>query len=671
MEIEAKFTIPDRETLARLLELTTLGGYELRPAGRQKLVDRYYDTPERTVQRGGYALRLRENKRKGRWRGTVKGLGGAVGAVHTRDEHEAELPGEALPADWPDCAARDAALRLTGGAAVEALFAVEQVRHKREIWGNRGNEGNGDSGDSGDLVEGHKGSEGSEGSEGPEGRRVGEWSVDEVRWVAEGRVAEGLELEIELAEGGTAADLEALTAALAELGLELRAEGRSKFERGLELIDSTLHHEGTKEQRDTKGEGEEGTLTAEHAEGAEGAERGGEMRHHEGHDPRGPDPWGTTARSSTKEEGGEDVYFAERGDGAEGGDGEASLAEELDGAAAGMGEAGSAAAQGEIEAAAAEGPPAPRRAKSPGVRADEPMAEAGRKVLAFHFGRMVDNEAGARLGEDIEAVHDMRVATRRQRAALRLFGDYFKPKAVRPIGKALKEAAQHLGAVRDLDVLLEAARTYRAGLSEPAAAAFQPVLEAWGQERDADRAVLLAHLDGEGYQKFKEAYAAFVGEEGAGVAKREDAHAPALVRDLLPARLWEHYGAVRAYAPALPGAPIETLHALRIAGKRLRYALEFFAEALDPSLKDAIKRVVALQDHLGALNDASVTLARLHDYLQNADPRPTPETVLAVGAYMRAQEIKMRQLRRSVGRPWRAIVGARFRRVVARAVAGL
>jgi hypothetical protein len=38
---------------------------------------------------------------------------------------------------------------------------------------------------------------------------------------------------------------------------------------------------------------------------------------------------------------------------------------------------------------------------------------------------------------------------------------------------------------------------------------------------------------------------------------------------------------------------------------------------------------------------------------------------------MRAQEVKMRQLRRGVGRPWRAIVGARFRRVLARAVAQL
>jgi CHAD domain-containing protein len=657
MEIEAKFAIPDWETLARLLGLTALGGYELRPAGKQELVDRYYDTPERAVGRGGYALRLRENKRKGRWRGTVKGLGSADGAVHEREEHEVELQGSLLPAEWPDCPARDVALRLMGAAALEELFAVEQRRVKREIWGNGGNEGYGKAGDSGEG-----------------GRLVGEWSVDEVRWVAlstapaGGREARGLELEIELAEGGTLDDLEALTTALAGFGL--RAEGRSKFERGLALIDSIPRHEDAKAGSGTKGEEE--PLTAERAEGAEMKE---EERHHEGTKDQGGRKGIEVEGNLTAEDAGraEPVELAAAAGGATLGQRKVDDAESMGGATLGMQEGERAETQGEDGEGASnvDEPPAPRRAKSPGVRADEPMAEAGRKVLAFHFGRMVENEAGARQGEDIEAVHDMRVATRRQRAALRLFGGYFKPKAIRPFGRALREVAGHLGAVRDLDVLLDAARTYQAGLSEPAARAFQPVLEAWGRERDADRVVLLAHLDGEDYRRFKEKYAAFLATEGAGVAADDDTHAPALVRDLLPARLWEHYGAVRAYAPALPGAPVETLHALRIAGKRLRYALEFFAEALDPSLRQAIDAIVTLQDHLGALNDASVTLARLHSFLQNADPRPAPETVLAVGAYMRAQEGRVRQLRRSVGRPWRTIAGARFRRVLGRAVAQL
>ena len=49
-------------------------------------------------------------------------------------------------------------------------------------------------------------------------------------------------------------------------------------------------------------------------------------------------------------------------------------------------------------------------------------------------------ELGTRLGEDIEALHDMRVATRRMRAAFRVFGEHFEPKAVAPYLKGLKPA---------------------------------------------------------------------------------------------------------------------------------------------------------------------------------------------------------------------------------------
>ena len=64
-----------------------------------------------------------------------------------------------------------------------------------------------------------------------------------------------------------------------------------------------------------------------------------------------------------------------------------------------------------------------------GVLPDDAMAEAARKVLLFHFERMLLHEPGSRLGETIEAVHDMRVATRRMRSAFRLFKPFFKNNA--------------------------------------------------------------------------------------------------------------------------------------------------------------------------------------------------------------------------------------------------
>src|SRR5206468_8594490 len=102
--------------------------------------------------------------------------------------------------------------------------------------------------------------------------------------------------------------------------------------------------------------------------------------------------------------------------------------------------------------------------KTPGVLAEDHIAEAGRKVLRFHLARMIAKEAGTRDGTDPEDLHAMRVATRRQRAAWRIFGEAFRPGRTKKHRNRLREVAARLGAVRDLDVLLEAADAYRADL---------------------------------------------------------------------------------------------------------------------------------------------------------------------------------------------------------------
>src|SRR5579862_2687576 len=68
----------------------------------------------------------------------------------------------------------------------------------------------------------------------------------------------------------------------------------------------------------------------------------------------------------------------------------------------------------------------------PGMVAEDTMADAGRKVLAHYFAKMLSKEDGARKGDDTEAVHDMRVATRRMRSALKLFGPYYPRRTLKP-----------------------------------------------------------------------------------------------------------------------------------------------------------------------------------------------------------------------------------------------
>jgi len=308
------------------------------------------------------------------------------------------------------------------------------------------------------------------------------------------------------------------------------------------------------------------------------------------------------------------------------------------------------------------------------IRANEPVAEAGRRILHSHFLRMLANEDGTRKGKDIEALHDMRVATRRQRAIFRIVASHFKRTTVRAFRDELRTLAGRLGAVRDLDVLIEAAKDNRVSLDVVTPEALAPLLDEWRKKRSIARDELLTYLNSDVYRTFIERYKVFLSSTGVGVkeAAPGDSLQPSLVRDILPAQIWNHYGRVRAYDTVLGQASIETLHALRIEGKRLRYLLEFFSDALGPGRAEAIEAMVALQDHLGELRDSDVTIRLLRDYLMRGAQTPlSPVVADSVGGYLKIKLARLRTLQRTLKRPWRRVTRKRFRKLLARMVAEL
>lgn len=308
--------------------------------------------------------------------------------------------------------------------------------------------------------------------------------------------------------------------------------------------------------------------------------------------------------------------------------------------------------------------------KTPGVLPEDHVAEAGRKVLRFHLARMLAREAGTRSGADAEELHGMRVATRRQRAAWRVFGDAFRPGRTKGHRTRLRDVASRLGAVRDLDVLIEAADAYRAPLSAAEQRAIEPLLSGWRAHRDDARRLLLRELDSDGYRRWIDDYSEFVRHEGLGVVPVAPT-APHRVRDTAASRILAAYEGVRAYEPVLRWADVETLHDLRIAAKWLRYTIEFVREPLGPGAAPLIARVTALQDHLGQLNDASVTAHMARSFLvENAASLSQLESA-AVGRYLVSCEREVARLRRTVGGPWRGVAGMAFRRALGRTLAGL
>jgi CHAD domain-containing protein len=141
---------------------------------------------------------------------------------------------------------------------------------------------------------------------------------------------------------------------------------------------------------------------------------------------------------------------------------------------------------------------------------------------------------------------------------------------------------------------------------------------------------------------------------------------------VLPAAVWTHYGNLRAYETVLDWASLETIHALRIEGKRLRYLLEFFGEVLGPGPAPAIEALVALQDHIGELHDAEVAVDLLREFLiRGAQASIEPAVANAARSYLKVEQARLRTLERTLKRPWRRVSSPRFRLLLARAVAAL
>ncbi len=256
--------------------------------------------------------------------------------------------------------------------------------------------------------------------------------------------------------------------------------------------------------------------------------------------------------------------------------------------------------------------PPPQKALPPPLAPAMSASKAFQAIFAACLAQLEANHSGVMRGEDIEYVHQMRVAIRRLRSALRLFTAVVPAEAVRPFDDELRWLGGQLGQARDWDVFVEETLPPRlaefpahAGLAELARRAGATRLEKREAARSALRSIrcrrLLADLRA---WIAREAWR----EEG---GARLDKAAVTLAAKLLSRR----HRALRKRGRRLPLLPPPRRHRARIAAKKLRYAVEFFLPLFpgEPG-KGYAKRLSDLQDLLGALNDAAVT-RRLLDEL--------------------------------------------------------
>jgi CHAD domain-containing protein len=103
----------------------------------------------------------------------------------------------------------------------------------------------------------------------------------------------------------------------------------------------------------------------------------------------------------------------------------------------------------------------------PGLTADEPYATAAAKILSVRAREVADHSRGVLDVSDIERVHDMRVATRRLRAALEVFEPCFPGKPFKSVLSEVKAIADALGERRDRDVAISAMEAFADSIAPP------------------------------------------------------------------------------------------------------------------------------------------------------------------------------------------------------------
>jgi CHAD domain-containing protein len=266
-------------------------------------------------------------------------------------------------------------------------------------------------------------------------------------------------------------------------------------------------------------------------------------------------------------------------------------------------------------------------------------------AIAAVVGRATDairaNEEGSRKGGDIEHVHQMRVATRRIRAYLKAARPVLDGDAVGRLRDDLAALAGALGAVRDLDVMIDRMHREAAALGEPDTEALERLIGSLDAERDADRKALVEVLDRPDYQ-------AMLTELDGAAADPPVTDPWADLSDLAAAE-WNRLARAKHKLDVKFGEhpPDDDLHELRIYGKRARYAAELLTK------RTAVTRYLAsladMQELLGDHQDAFVLEERMRTMVNSAGD---PLAGLAAGRVIEGCRARRRTARAEFGQAW-------------------
>ncbi len=254
------------------------------------------------------------------------------------------------------------------------------------------------------------------------------------------------------------------------------------------------------------------------------------------------------------------------------------------------------------------------------------------------YEAIIRNDPGVRLAIDPEAVHDMRVATRRLRAMLRAAADMLEPEWSEPLRGELKWLAGELGPLRDADVFLEYLRAETSGFGEEDRTGARRLVELVEEDRRAAHARAIAALRGE-------RYLALLQELERAARAPQVRSADVALEGIARAEFRKLRKAARRISA---DSSDHQVHALRIRGKRARYAAELAETAVGEPARDFLRHAKRFQDVVGEHQDAVVA----EEHLRQLAGRAGHEAGFAAGRLAEQQWIRRRRARAELDDAW-------------------
>ena len=252
------------------------------------------------------------------------------------------------------------------------------------------------------------------------------------------------------------------------------------------------------------------------------------------------------------------------------------------------------------------------------LQEDMDALTAAKTIYRDLLHTMRRNEQGILDDLDSEFLHDFRVAIRRTRSGLAMIKNVLDPEITARFKEEFRYLGQVTGPVRDLDVYLLMEEEYKAKLPDHLQEGLRSFFDDLAGQRQEEQEKLIQALQSSRYKSIIKDWKKYLRRK----EKAETAEDAPTIGRMAKKIIRKRFQRVLRDGRAIDaGSPDESLHRLRIQGKKLRYCLEFFS-SLYPTeeMKRLIKQLKKLQNNLGLFNDLSVQQDMLDEYLGGLEP---------------------------------------------------